>query len=63
MMHDLLLDRSAWADGRFRAEGVRSLVERLEHGDRVLALPVYSLLIWQLWKRQFLEAPVTAAGV
>jgi asparagine synthase (glutamine-hydrolysing) len=56
-MRDLLLSPGALDDGFVRPEAVRRLVERLERGERVLALPVYSLVAWQLWRQQFLRSP------
>jgi asparagine synthase (glutamine-hydrolysing) len=53
-MRALLLAPGALGDGPFRREGVRRLVERLEAGERRLALPVYSLIAWELWRQQFL---------
>jgi len=60
-MRDLLLSPQALAGGPFQVAGVRRLVERLEGGERTLALPVYSLLVWELWRRQVLErSPVSS---
>jgi asparagine synthase (glutamine-hydrolysing) len=54
-MRDLLLAPGPRAESPFDPAGVRRLVERLEGGERVLALPVYSLVAWELWQREFLE--------
>ncbi len=61
-LRDLLLDPGALGDGPFRREGVRRLIERLEGGERLLALPVYSLISFELWRRQFLSASVARSG-
>jgi asparagine synthase (glutamine-hydrolysing) len=62
-VRDLLLGPGAAAGGIFHPEGIRRLVERLEDGERSLALPVYSLLAWELWRREVLGTTVVAAGV
>ena len=54
-MRDLLLAPGSPESDPFDRAGVRRLVERLEAGERVLALPVYSLVAWELWRREFLE--------
>jgi asparagine synthase (glutamine-hydrolysing) len=54
-MRDLLLAPSTQEYSPFDRSGVRRLIERLEGGERVLALPVYSLVAWELWQREFLE--------
>jgi asparagine synthase (glutamine-hydrolysing) len=53
-MRELLLSPDALGHGLFHPAGVRCLVERLEGGERLLALPVYSLVSLELWRRQFL---------
>jgi asparagine synthase (glutamine-hydrolysing) len=61
-LRELLLAPDSLADGLFRREGVRRLVERLVEGERVLALPVYSLAAWELWRRQLAAAPLVRSG-
>jgi asparagine synthetase B (glutamine-hydrolysing) len=54
-MRELLLAPGAHDEGLLSPMAVGRLVERLEEGERILALPVYSLLAWQLWRRQCLK--------
>jgi asparagine synthase (glutamine-hydrolysing) len=61
-VRELLLSPGALADGPFDPAGVRRLVGRLEAGERTLALPVYSLLAWELWRREVLDASAVTAG-
>jgi asparagine synthase (glutamine-hydrolysing) len=53
-VRSLLLSSDALGDGPFCPRAVRRLVERLETGERLLALPVYSLIAWELWRQQLL---------
>src|SRR5262249_6291536 len=50
-MRELLLAPGAIDEELLCPAAVCRLVDRLENGERVLALPVYSLLAWQLWRR------------
>jgi asparagine synthase (glutamine-hydrolysing) len=52
-VQELLLSPGALGEGFFRPKGVRQLVDRMEAGERTLALPVYSLVSWELWRQQF----------
>jgi asparagine synthase (glutamine-hydrolysing) len=61
-VRELLLAPDALAGGPFDPAGVRRLVRRLEAGERSLALPVYSLLAWELWRREVLDAAPVAVG-
>jgi asparagine synthase (glutamine-hydrolysing) len=54
-MRELLLSPGALGEEWFQPAGVRKLIERLEAGERTLALPVYSLIAWELWRQQFLS--------
>jgi hypothetical protein len=56
-MREILLGRGSgvYEEGWFDPAGARRLVERLEGGERLLALPVYSLVAWELWRQQVLE--------
>jgi asparagine synthase (glutamine-hydrolysing) len=56
-MRDILLGSGSGVceGGWFDPAGVHRLVERLEGGERLLALPVYSLVAWELWRQQVLE--------
>ena len=60
-VRDLLLSEGALGDGLFQPDGVRRLIERLEAGERVLALPIYSLLSLELWRNQLVEPAIVRA--
>jgi len=61
-MRELLLAPGAIDEELLRPAAVSGLVQRLENGERVLALPVYSLLAWQMWRQNCLNrAPELSA--
>jgi asparagine synthase (glutamine-hydrolysing) len=57
LLYDTLLDRTALARGFFNEKAVRLLVEEHIAGKWDHAYRLWSLLVFELWQRMFLDQP------
>jgi asparagine synthase (glutamine-hydrolysing) len=64
VIHDVLLDPACLSRGYFQPETVRSMIDRQAAGDDGESKPLWALLMFELWHREFVDrysAPPLAA--